>query len=87
MKAFDILKDLETRSVSMENYQIHNIEEPLSDCCRLFGDFNACVLASPGCYLCECISIDETPSIPSTDALLILENPNLAGVVVMCRID
>lgn len=87
MKASTLISILCTNGISMENTQIVTVENPLEDCCRLFGDFNSCILPSPGTYLVEWVEADGMPKIGNPDALLVLDDVLTRGLVLMYRID
>lgn len=86
MKAKELLDICCTNGVNLEDFQVVDIESPLEDCTRLFGDFNACVLPIPGSYLVEWCVIDKSSKIGDADALLIMDS-NHGSVVLLFRID
>lgn len=86
MKAKELLDICCTNGVNLEDFQVVDIESPLEDCARLFGDFNACVLPIPGSYLVEWCNIDKSSKIGDGDALLVMDS-NPGSVVLLFRID
>lgn len=87
MKAKELLDICCTNGVNLEDFQVVNIESPLEDCTRLFGDFNACVLPSPGSYLVEWCSFNKPSQIGPAEAMLVLEGDDMIRIILLFRID
>lgn len=86
MKAKELLNICCRNGVNLEGFQVEDFESPLEDCARLFGDFNACVLPTPGSYLIEWCDANKPSKIGDADALLVLDD-NPVSVVLLFRID
>lgn len=86
MKAKELLVTCCLNGVNLEDFQVVSIESPLEDCARLFGDFNACVLPSPGSYFVEWCDFDKSSRIGNADALLVLD-ASQGQSILLFRID
>lgn len=87
MKTYELIKKLIENDVKMDSFQVVAIDCPLSDCARLFGDFNSCILPSTGIYLAEWVDADKQSQIGSPDALLVLDDVMNRGLVHLYHID
>lgn len=87
MNAKNLIEQLCRNSVNMEDLQVVQIVEPLDDCASIFGEFNCCILPSPGYYLAEWVVVDENSRIGQPDAILVLEEPSKNGIVQLFKID
>lgn len=91
MKAKELLAICCRNGVNLEDFQVVDIESPLEDCARLFREYKACVLPSPGSYLVEWCDFNRSSQIGNPDALFVLDASPAATIhlfqILLFRID